>query len=93
MARTMDQMEAGDAPLVTENMVVVKLENGGLLLYCPVGVQQVRKKPRKRRSSLIKSHNIQGSEFSNWLKTQGEVAWIVLGSSEHTLQLPDVLAR
>lgn len=54
-------------------MVVVKLNNGGLLLYCPVGVQQ-------------------GSEFSNWLKTQGEVEWIVLGSSEHTLQLPDVLA-
>ena len=52
MARTMEQMKAGEAPLVRENMVVVKLENGGVLLYCPVRVQQVRKRPKERRIYL-----------------------------------------
>ena len=57
-----------------ENMVVVKLNTGGILLYSPVRIQE-------------------NSDLWKWLEQQGKVEWIVLGSSEHTLQLPDVLAK
>ena len=33
------------------------------------------------------------SELWKWLEQQGKVEWVVVGSSEHTLQLPDVLAK
>ena len=34
----------------------------------------------------------ENSDLWRWLEQQGKVEWVVLGSSEHTLQLPAVLA-
>jgi len=56
------------------NMVVVKLNNGDVMLYSPV---QVRDE----------------FGFSSWIESIGPVKWIVLGSSAHTLQLPNILKR
>jgi len=66
--------EKGEVEVVRENMVVVKLNTGGILLYSPVRIQE-------------------NSDLWKWLEQQGKVEWVVLGSSEHTLQLPDVLAK
>ena len=66
--------EKGEVEVVRENMVVVKLNTGGILLYSPVRIQE-------------------NSDLCKWLEQQGKVEWVVLGSSEHTLQLPDVLAK
>ena len=59
--------------MVRENMMVVKLDGGGILLYSPVRIQR-------------------DSDLWRWLEQQGKVEWIVLGSSEHTLQLPEVIS-
>jgi len=73
MVRRVARGEEERKEMTRENMVVVRLESGGLLLYSPVMVHQE-------------------SELGSWLSKE-RVEWIVVGSSEHTLQLPQVLAR
>ena len=69
-----ENWEKGEVEVVRENMVVVKLNTGGILLYSPVKIHE-------------------NSYLWRWLEQQGKVEWVVVGSSEHTLQLPDVLAK
>jgi len=59
---------------VTENMMVVKLNNGSIMLYAPVKIHDE-------------------TEFGHFLEKLGKVEWIVAPSSEHTLQLPEIIKK
>ena len=59
---------------VRENMTVIRLNNGELVLYAPVKIHDE-------------------TEFGKFLENLGTVAWIVIPSSEHNLQLPGIIRK
>jgi len=71
---TIEDEDLFKIPANNLNMMVVKLDNGSLLIYAPTRIRDE-------------------TGFGAWLDNLGKVEWIVIGSSEHNLNIPAALKR